>query len=160
MRQGHLLVLGRHEMKQSIKILVGAFAAIGLVSTGTMLATKAFAQDSGSSSIRQDQEKDEKGEKEEKQEGKSKDVAMTKPVAKVTPVQAMKAAEAKLGGKATMAIFEFDEGHWTYGVIVVKNHKLTEIDVDPTTGKAGASEAVTPDDEAAEMKDALAKMAK
>lgn len=144
-------------MKHSIKLLIGGFAALGIVSTGAMFSTKVLAQDGGSLSFVQDQEKGEKGEE---QEGKAKDVPMSKPVAKVTPVQAMKAAEAKLGGKATMAIFEFDEGHWVYGVIVVKNHKLTEIDVDPSTGKAGSSEAVTPDDEAAEMKDALAKMAK
>jgi uncharacterized membrane protein YkoI len=128
-------------MKNSIKTLIGAFAVIGVASTGTMLSSKAFAQDQ------------EKGEK-------TKDTPMTKPMAKITPVQALKAAEAKVGGKATMAIFEFDEGHWIYGVIVAKNHKLMEVDVDPMTGKAGASEDVTPDDEAKEMKDALEKMTK
>ncbi len=83
-----------------------------------------------------------------------------KPVAKVTPVQAMQAAEAKTGGKAGMAVFEFDEGHWVYGVIITKNHKLIEVDVDPVSGKAGATEEATPDAEAKELKDALTKMQK
>ena len=132
-------------MKQSFKILIGAFATIGVVSTGMTLSSIAMAQG---------------GQREEKEVAAKPQGPMPKPVAKITPVQALKAAEAKTGGKATMAIFEFDEGHWIYGVIVVKNHKLTEVDVDPVTGKAGATEAVTPDDEAKEMKDALDKMTK
>lgn len=128
-------------MKQSQKILIGAFAVIGVVSTGTMLTTSAFAQV-------QDQESQEKSG------------PMTAPAAKVTPVQAMKAAEGKVGGKASMAIFEFDEGHWIYGVVVVKNHKLMEVDVDPITGKAGDSEDVTPADEAKEFEDGLTKLLK
>lgn len=128
-------------MKQSLKILIGAFAAIGVISTGAMLSSSALAQEGG-------------------KETQVKSGSMTAPIAKVTPVQAMKAAEGKVGGKATMVLFEFDEGQWTYGVVVVKNHKLMEVDVDPMTGKAGATEDVTPDDEAKEFKDALAKMIK
>ena len=128
-------------MKQSLKILIGAFAVIGVASTGAMLATPAFAQG---------QEK----------EGQEKSAPMTAPAAKVTPVQAMKAAEAKVGGKAAMAMFEFDEGHWIYGVIVAKNHKLMEVDVDPITGKAGDSEDVTPEDEGKEFQQELAKLIK
>lgn len=128
-------------MKQSLKILIGAFAAIGVISTGAMLSSSALAQEGG-------------------KETQVNSGSMTAPIAKVTPVQAMKAAEGKVGGKATMVLFEFDEGHWTYGVVVVKNHKLMEVDVDPMTGKAGATEDVTPDDEAKEFKDALAKMIK
>jgi len=126
-------------MKTAHKILIGAFAAIGVVSTGTMMATPAFAQD---------------------KEAQEKSGPMTAPVAKVSPVEAMKAAEAKVGGKATMVLFEFDEGHWIYGVVVVKNHKLMEVDVDPLTGKAGDHEDVTPADEAKEFQDALIKMTK
>jgi len=128
-------------MKQSLKILIGAFAAIGVASTGAMLSTLAFAQA---------QEKEEQ----------EKSGPMTAPAAKVTPVQAMKAAEAKVGGKAAMAMFEFDEGHWIYGVIVAKNHKLMEVDVDPMTGKAGDTESVTPEDEGKEFQQALAKLIK
>lgn len=123
-------------MKQSLKILIGAFAAIGVVSTGAMLSTAAFAQ------------------------SQEKTAAMVEAKAKVTPVQAMKAAEGKVGGKAAMAIFEFDEGHWIYGVVVVKDKKLMEVDVDPMTGKAGDSEAVTPEDEGKEFQQELAKLIK
>lgn len=146
-------------MKQSKKILIGLFAAIGVVSTGTMISSKVFAQDAKPSAMEQQvkgQDKDKDNEKEEE----TQDGPMTPPVAKITPVQAMKAAEGKLGGKATMALFEFGEGHWTYGVILVKDHKLTEVDVDPSSGKVGDSEAVTPDDEAVEFKEALEKMVK
>ena len=143
-------------MKNSIKLLVGAFATIGVVSTGTTLSSFAVAQGGKKPAVTQ--EKGEQGEKGEKQGGKA--APMGKPHSNITPVQAMKAAEGKTGGKATMAIFEFDEGHWIYGVIVAKDHKLTEVDVDPMTGKAGSTEAVTPDDEAKEMKDALEKMTK
>ena len=141
-------------MKNSIKILVGAFASIGVVTTATSLSTLALAHGGVKPAFLQDKEKGEK-------EGTTKAMgSMDKPHAKISPVQALKAAEAKTGGKAKMAIFEFDEGHWIYGVIVAKNHKLMEVDVDPMTGKAGATEDVTPDDEAKEMKDALEKMTK
>lgn len=128
-------------MKLLAKSIIATFAIVGALNTITSLSTSAFAQ--------------------EKQEGAEKESSkqMTAPVARISPVQAMKAASAN-GGKATMAIFEFDEGHWVYGVVVVKNHKLMEIDVDPITGKVGDSEVVTPDGEAKEMSDALSKMAK
>jgi uncharacterized membrane protein YkoI len=129
----------RGTMKTVHKIFIGAFAAIGVISTGTMIATPAFAQD---------------------KEPQVKSGPMTTPVAKISPVQAMRAAEAKVGGKATMVLFEFDEGHWIYGVVVVKNQKLMEVDVDPVTGKAGDHEEVTPEDEAKEFQDALSKMMK
>ncbi len=126
-------------MKTVHKILIGAFAAIGVISTGTMIATPALAQD---------------------KETQDQAAPMRAPVAKVSPVEAMKAAEAKYGGKATLAMFEFDEGHWIYGVMVVNDHKLIEVDVDPLTGKAGDKEAVTPADEAKEFADELTKMTK
>lgn len=128
-------------MKQSLKILISAFAVIGFAATGAMLATPAYAQ----------------AHEREKQE---KSGPIMDPAAKVTPVQAMKAAEAKVGGKAAMAMFEFDEGHWIYGVIVSKNHKLIEVDVDPITGKAGDTESVTPEDEGKEFQKALARLIK
>lgn len=128
-------------MKQSLKILIGAFAIIGVASTGAMLATPAFAQD---------QEK----------EAPAKKVAMTTPHAKVTPVQAMSIAEGKTGGKAARATFEFDEGHWVYGVLIVKNHKLMEVELDPMTGKVGDTEVVTPEDEGKETQQELAALIK
>ena len=137
-------------MKTSIKILIGAFAAIGVVTTGTTLSSIAVAQAGKKPAVSQ-----EKGEK-----PGAKEAPMTAPHAKVTPIQAMKTAEGKASGKATMAIFEFDEGHWVYGVVVVKNHKLSEVEVDPMTGKVLAAEAITPDGEATEMKGELEKMTK
>ena len=80
----------------------------------------------------------------------------TKPVGKITPWDAM-ASATKSGGKAVSAIFEFDEGKWIYGVIVVKNHKVWEVAVDPTTGAVLESEETTPDAEAKEMKADLTK---
>ncbi len=80
--------------------------------------------------------------------------------AKISPVQAMAIAKKKMGGGvAFQANFEFDEGHWVYGVMIVKGHKITEVEVDPKTGKALDSETVTPDDEAKEMKSELTKVA-
>lgn len=130
-------------MRTRSPILLSLIALVGIGASTTLFAQRITIQQ-------------EQGEKEEK-EGKAG--PMTSPSAKITPVAAMNAAAKKTGGKAVMAIFEFDEGKWNYGVIVVKNHKLTEVDVDPTTGKAGATEAVTPSDEAAEFKDALSKLA-
>ena len=136
-------------MKNKTNILVGALAVFGSFSLVTTLTNVAFAKGPVASQ-----------EKQEKKEGTTKEVPMTKPVSKITPSAAMKAAEKKTGGKAVMAIFEWDEGHWIYGVVTVKNHKITEVDVDPNTGVAGATEAGTPEAEAAEMKDALAKFIK
>lgn len=93
-------------------------------------------------------------------EGRTKIVKMTPPVAGINPVKAMRSAEAKVGGSAKMAIFELDEGHWIYGVVVAKGGKLLEVDVDPVTGKAGDSEAVTPEGEAKEFQESLAKFVK
>ncbi len=147
-------------MNTTYKSLIALFAVIGIVSTGALLSNRAFAQSQTSGGAGQQEQEKEDQEKGEKEEGAGKDGPMTPPAAKISPVQAMKAAEGKIGGKAVMTIFEFDEGKWNYGVIVAKNHKLTEVDVDPKTGKAGASEEVTPDDEAAEFKDALVKLSK
>ncbi|HXH60507.1 MAG TPA: PepSY domain-containing protein [Fimbriimonadaceae bacterium] len=85
----------------------------------------------------------------------------TKPAAKITPIQALEAAKAKMGGgTAFSANYEFDEGHWVYGVMVVKGHKITEVSIDPLTGKAVDAETLTPDDEAAEVKEDLSLIVK
>jgi len=125
-------------MKQSYQILFGAVALMGMALAGSIIATPAFAQEREHAAVRSG--------------------TMTAPVAKISPVQAMKAAEAKVGGKAAVAIFEFDEGHWIYGVVVAKNRKLMEVDVNPITGVAGSSESVTPEDEAKEFQAALTKL--
>jgi hypothetical protein len=79
--------------------------------------------------------------------------------AMISPVKAMSIAAAKTGGKAAMAIYEFDDGHWIYGVTVVKNHKLLEVEMDPATGKIGETESVTPAGEAKEMQSELSTLA-
>lgn len=130
-------------MKLSLKILIGAFAAIGVVSTGAMISTSAFAQDKGQKA------------------GVGGWVRPTKPQLKISPIQALKAATDKLkGGTAFQAIYEFDEGHWVYGVLVVKGHTVTEVTVDPMTGAALDTETLTADDEAKEARDLMNQVIK
>jgi uncharacterized membrane protein YkoI len=130
-----------YTMKPAHKILIGAFAAIGVASTLAMIATPAFAQ-------------------EREDESHEKSSARSAPTVKVTPVQAMSAAERKTGGKAAMANFEFDEGHWIYAVIVAKNHKLMEVEVNSETGKVDDSEDATPEGEAKEFQQELTRLIK
>ena len=130
------------------RTVISSFAVLCVLAT-TLLATRpAFAQ--------QGKEENEKDEKTQAQQWPP-----SAPAAKVTPIQAMAAAKKKLGGgTAFQANFEFDEGHWVYGVMVVKGHQISEVEVDPTTGKALDSESVTPSGEAKEAQEELAKIAK
>src|SRR5579871_5092621 len=57
------------------------------------------------------------------------------PAGKVTPWAAIKIATGKVPGRALNANFEFDEGHWVYGVVVVTGNTLKEVEIDPMTGK-------------------------
>ena len=128
-------------MKFPLKIVVGIFAIIGMISTGTMLSSKAYGQ--------------------EKEDGpKVKTVKMTAPSAKISPVQAMKIATDKSGGKAGMAMFEFEDGHWIYGVVIAKKGKLMEAEIDATTGKLGDVEDITASGEGMEFSSELTKFAK
>ena len=140
-------------MIKSTLFVVSAGALVLVSVLGLSFSNKAAAQLPGTVLVAQHKEI-------EDDEKPMKSGPMTAPVAKITPVAAMAAAEKKVGGKAAMAMFEFDEGHWVYGVIVAKSGKLMEVDVDPVTGKAGATEAVTPDDEAKEFKAVLTKLTK
>lgn len=72
------------------------------------------------------------------------------PKAKITPKQAEAAAVRKLGGKATPAKYEFEDGHWQYAVVVTNAKGMYEAEVDSTTGKVTATEKTTPDEEAKE----------
>ncbi len=127
-------------MNMKMKVLVGTFAAIGVVSSATMLTQSALAQAGGAKSGWQ---------------------RPTTPTATITPIQALKlAAEKTKGGTAFQANFEFDEGKWVYGVLVVKGHKVTEVIVDPMSGKVLATEAITPQDEVVEVRDELTKVIK
>lgn len=82
------------------------------------------------------------------------------PSGKVTPWAAMKTAAAKTGGKPFQATYEFEEGKWSYAVVVVKDGKLSEVEIDANTGKVGDVEGVTPEGEAKEVKAEFAKAAK
>ena len=131
-------------MKTTLNMFVGAFAVIGFVATITTMATPAFAQ-----------------EKESEDAPKAtKWVKPTAPMAKLLPSAAMKIASSKTGGTAKMAMFEFEDGHWIYGVIVAKNHKLMEVELDANTGKVGDTESITPEAEGKEMAGEFAQMAK
>ena len=76
---------------------------------------------------------------------------MPAPAGKITPWQAIKIATDKVPGKALNANFEFDEGHWIYGVMIVADHKLKEVEIDPMTGKVGDVEDITPEGEGKEI---------
>ena len=99
-------------------------------------------------------------EKEDDEADQAKTAFSVKPKASISPVQAMKIAEKSSGGKAFQATFEFDEGHWVYGVMVKKGTMLMEVELNPVTGKIGETEKVTPDGEAKEVRSDLAKILK
>ncbi len=144
-------------MKQQTLALLGLAALLG---GGAITATRAFAAPPSPRLSAQEKEKGEKekGENEAAEPGAWK--RPPAPKASVTPIQAMSAAKAKLGGGTPFASnFEYDEGKWIYGVMLVKGHKLYEVQVDPLTGKALGTETVGPDDEASEMKSELTKIA-
>ena len=86
------------------------------------------------------------------------------PKAKITPKQAEAAAVRKLGGKASPAKYEFEDGHWQYAVIVTNAKGMYEAEVNSTTGVVTATEKTTPDaeakEEAADKKAAAAHGAK
>ncbi len=71
--------------------------------------------------------------------------------AKVTPWAAMRIASHKAGGRPFSATYSFDGGHWSYDVILVRGHKLSEVEVNAMTGKADAAENVDPAGEGQEL---------
>lgn len=83
--------------------------------------------------------------------------AMPQPKGKVTPWQAIQIAKGKFPGRPLHANFEYDEGKWVYGVMLVSGKTIKEVTIDPMTGKVGAVETVTPEDEAKEIRDELTK---
>ena len=75
---------------------------------------------------------------------------------KLAPWDAMKSAVAKVGGgKAHQATYIVEGGKPIYDVIVIQGKKLTEVQVDAVTGKAGSTEVVTPEEEGKEFADEL-----
>ncbi len=79
------------------------------------------------------------------------------PKCKISPVEAIKIAQKKVPGRPLQSNFEFDEGKWVYGVMIVSGSTIKEVTIDPITGKVGGTETVTPDDEAKEIKEMLQK---
>lgn len=77
------------------------------------------------------------------------------PKGKITPWEAIKIATGKVSGRPLMANFEFDEGHWIYGVMIVSGKSIKEVEIDPMTGKVGDTENVTPEGEAKEVQQEL-----
>ena len=54
--------------------------------------------------------------------------------AKIGMAQAVTAAEQHVGGKASKAEYEQDKGQWVFDVEVVKDKKVMDVKVDPTSG--------------------------
>ena len=77
------------------------------------------------------------------------------PQCKITPVQAINIALGKVPGRPLNANFEFAEGKWVYGVMVVNGKTIKEVEIDPMTGKVGDTETITPEDEAKEIQQEL-----
>lgn len=77
------------------------------------------------------------------------------PRCSISPVDAIKVATARVPGRPLWANFEFAEGKWVYAVMIVNGKSIKEVEVDPMTGKPGAIEVVTPNDEAKEVRDDL-----
>jgi len=95
-----------------------------------------------------------------KHEGASRQGISTAPTGKVTPWAAMATAAARSGGKPFQATFEFEDGRWQYGVMVLKAGKIFEVEINATTGAVGDIEGVTPGGEAKEFKTELERMIK
>ena len=81
-----------------------------------------------------------------------------RPAKQVGPWDAMKAATTKVpGSKAFSATYAHEGNKWLYDVIVIKDKKITEVEVDAATGKVGDTEPGTPEGEGKEMTAELAK---
>ena len=59
--------------------------------------------------------------------------------AKIGMTQAVTAAEQHVGGKASKAEYEQHQGQWVFDVEVVKDKKVMDVKVDPTSGKVLAA---------------------
>ena len=59
--------------------------------------------------------------------------------AKIAMTQAVTAAEQHVGGKASRAEYERHKGQWVFDVEVIKDRKVTDVKVDPMSGKVIAA---------------------
>lgn len=123
-----------------------------LFASGIGLACCLFAASFALAAPHQEQEK-------EKAEESTQWKKPPAPVAKIGVVQAMSAATKKIGGgTAFSAMYEYEDGAWSYGVLVVKGHKVDEVIVDASTGKVMDVESVSAADEAAEVRGDLERV--
>jgi len=76
---------------------------------------------------------------------------------KIAPWEAITIAQSKISGLPIQANFEFDEGKWFYGVMIMSENTIKEVDIDAVTGEVGDIEILTPQDEADEVKAELTK---
>ncbi|MES2237163.1 MAG: PepSY domain-containing protein [Pseudomonadota bacterium] len=65
--------------------------------------------------------------------------ALAVTAAKIDMTQAVAAAEQHVGGKASRAEYERHKGQWMFDVEVIKDKKVMDVKVDPTSGKVIAS---------------------
>ena len=72
------------------------------------------------------------------------------PPAKVTPWQAAQIATNRVPGQVFSVTYAPEGGHWGYDIIVIHNHKGSEIEV-AGNGKIGDVEAAIPSDEGTEL---------
>ena len=75
----------------------------------------------------------------------------------VLPTVAMQAAAKKAGGTPFSATYAKEGDKWLYDVILIKNGKVVEVEVDALTGKAGDTESATPEMEGKELTAALTR---
>ena len=59
--------------------------------------------------------------------------------AKISITQAITAAEQHVGGKASRAEYERAKGQYVFDIEVVKDKKVMDVKVDPTSGKVMAA---------------------
>jgi len=120
-------------MKKRITFAIGVLAVLGAVGGTTLFASRAMA--AGPKTAQTAKQPEPKG--------------------KVAPWEAIKIALGKVHGRPLNANFEFDEGHWVYGVMIVSNGTIQEVEVDPNTGKVGDVEKIEPAAEAKEVESEL-----
>jgi uncharacterized membrane protein YkoI len=69
----------------------------------------------------------------------SENDALAVMAAKIGMTQAVTAAEQHVGGRASRAEYEHHKGQWVFDVEVVKDKKVMDVKVDPTSGKVLAA---------------------
>jgi uncharacterized membrane protein YkoI len=125
-------------MKQTQKLAIGAFAIIGVVSSGMMLSGRALAQTHNQDSITVQNQQKEKEEQNEQEEGKEGLNLLKAPI-KIDA--AAKAALAAKAGYVNEAKLEEEGGKLLWDIdVVTPDNKVWGVDVDAKTGKVVLAE--------------------